>query len=119
MIGAGISIHFYIEKHHEDVFDHRDPPPSFAVLYRSVKRAKNVVGAIFVIRSYWQHASEKGDWNDDPAIHPTLFRWSWLISDCKSSTWWSSGKRGHVDSSQHACCKKKHANIIRKCMLHN
>jgi len=90
MIGAGISIHFYIEKHHEDVFDHRDPPPSFAVLYRSVKRAKNVVGAIFVIRSYWQHASEKGDWNDDPAIHPTLFCWSWLISDCKSSTWWFS-----------------------------
>jgi hypothetical protein len=31
----------------------------------------------------------------------------------------ASGKRGHVDSSQHACCKKKHVNIIQKCMLHN
>ena len=28
-------------------------------------------------------------------------------------------ERGHVDSSHHACCKKKHVNIIQKCMLHN
>ena len=33
--------------------------------------------------------------------------------------WDASGKRGHVDSSQHACCKTKHVNIIRICMLQN
>ena len=90
LISAGFSLHLYIEKHREDVFDHRDSPPSLTVLYRTMKRAKNVVGAMFVVRLYWKNAQVKGDWNDDPALHPTLHRWSWLISSCKSSTWWFS-----------------------------
>ena len=88
LIGAAVHLSFYISKHKDEVFEPRERPPSLPVVFNTIRGTKNLMSGLIVIRSYMDQASERGDWVEDLQLHPTLFRWIWLISDCTGKTWW-------------------------------